>query len=110
MLSNNPASSRIRPLGGHHFGLHFGDRLQQEIKRKETLSTSGIPEIKSLPPRQAQDFVNYLGSRLRTVAKKFHTTVFPSEVARRTFEEKVNTEFVCHPLLLLCWFLLNCKL
>ena len=109
MLSNNPARSSIRPLGGHHFGLHFGDRLQQEIERKEKLSSSGIPEIKSLPPRQAQDFVNYLGSRLRTVAKKFHTNVFPSEVARRTFEEKINTEFVCHPLLL-CWYLLNCDM
>lgn len=90
MLSNNPHQSSLRPLGGHH----IFERLQKEIERKVKLSSSGLPEIKTLPPRQAQEFLNYLGCRLRTAAKKFHTTEFVSEIARSAFEEKINTEFV----------------
>lgn len=90
MLSNDPHQSSLRPLGGRH----IFERLQKEIQRKVKMSTSGIPEIKALPPRQAQEFLNYLGCRLRTSAMKFHTTQFASEGARSTFEEKINTEFV----------------
>lgn len=69
-------------------------RLQEVIDGPHVASSSGLPEIKKLSPRQGQEFLNYLGSRLRTAAKKFHTTKFVSEDARVAFEEKMEIEFV----------------
>ena len=91
MLSNNLHNSSLRPLGG----CHICERLQTEIERKQKWSSSGLRDVKALPPRQAQEFLNYLGCRLRSAAKKFYTRQFVSEVEHSAFEEKINTEFVC---------------
>jgi hypothetical protein len=64
---------------------------------KREASSSGLPEMKKLSPRQGQEFLNYLGSRLRTAAKNFHTTKFVSEDAKVAFEKKMEFEFVSVP-------------
>jgi hypothetical protein len=69
-------------------------RLQEIMDGTRVVSSSGLPEIKKLSPRQGQEFLNYLGSRLRTAGKKFHTTKFVSEEARVAFEKKMELEFV----------------
>jgi hypothetical protein len=76
---------------------HYFKRLQEVIDGKRAASSSGLPEIKKLSPRQGQEFLNYLGSRLRTAAKKFHTIKFVSEDARVAFEKKMEVEFVSVP-------------
>jgi hypothetical protein len=81
------------------------EALQEKIDRMHAASSSGLPELKSLSPRQGQEFLNYMGSRLRTAAKKFHTTRFDSENARVAFEKKMGTEFVSG--LLHSWLILN---
>jgi hypothetical protein len=72
-------------------------RLQEILDGNRAASSSGLPELKKLSPRQGQEFLNYLGSRLRTAGRKFHTTKFVSEDARVAFEKKMEFEFVSIP-------------
>jgi hypothetical protein len=93
MLSNNQRNSLLVPVGGSRY---ISEQLQKMIDDRRMLSISGLPEVKLLSPRQGQAFLNYLGCRLRTAGKKYHTTAFVSESARATFEKNIKIDFVSY--------------
>lgn len=69
------------------------EELQRRI-REATKIDLGFTELSGLSPVDAQRFVNYLGSRWRTLGSHWFTKDHSDPAARRVFEKEVWIELV----------------
>ena len=78
---------------------------EEELERRIAEASKvdiGFNELKLLSPVDAQRFVNYLGSRWRTLGSHWYTRDYSDPAARRVFEREAGIEVVC----IFWWYLL----
>ena len=67
------------------------------LMREVPQATAGFTDLRLLPPREAQRFVNYLGSRWRTLGFYWFTREFTSDDARQVYAIQARNEIVSYP-------------
>lgn len=72
------------------------DTVLLKLEPHHTMNGTPLEELKSLSHSDKQLFVNYLGSRLRTSAKVYHTGHFASLEEQKKVQTNWASELVSH--------------